>query len=154
MRWLIYRHLPNNQRHVLMVLFFSLLDTKWMGKNYVQWSYVVMMFICGKGKDYYLIGVVPRPMKEESKFTWWKLENNMVTPYLINSMNNDVWEHFILYKTMKIIKKVTRETYYDAEDIVKAFDMEKIFHDLRQDDLSITPYFNLLTCYWQQLDIF
>lgn len=55
---------------------------------------------------------------------------------------------------MKIIKEVARETYSDAEDIVEAFDMEEIFHDLRQGDLSITQYFNLLTCYWQQLDIF
>lgn len=59
-------------------------------------------------------------------------------------MNNDVWGNFILYKTMKIIKKVTTETYSDAEDIVEAFDMEKIFHDLRQGDLFITQYFNLL----------
>ncbi|KAL6342848.1 hypothetical protein AAG906_016867 [Vitis piasezkii] len=59
------------------------------------------MFICGKGKnDYLLIGVVPQLMKEDPKFRGWKDENNMVMSCLINPMNNDVEENFIVYETM------------------------------------------------------
>lgn len=67
-------------------------------------------------------------------------------PYLINLMNNDVGGNSILYKMMKKIKEVARETYSDAEDIVETFDMEEIFHDLRQGDLfhSIFQSLNLL----------
>ena len=36
--------------------------------HYLQWSHVVMMFICGRGKDDCLTSVVPRPMNEDPKF--------------------------------------------------------------------------------------
>ena len=48
------------------------------GHNYLQWSQSVMMFICGKGKDEYLIGVAESPAKEEPTYKQWKTENNMV----------------------------------------------------------------------------
>ena len=38
----------------------------------------MMMFICGRKKDDYLIGAVPQPTKEGSKFKGWKVKNNMV----------------------------------------------------------------------------
>ena len=43
-------------------------DHKLNGHNYLPWSQSVMMFVCGKGKDDYLIGVVMSPNKEEPKF--------------------------------------------------------------------------------------
>ena len=55
-----------------------------------------MMFICGRGKDEYLTGAVPRPMKEDPKFKRWKAKNNIVMSWLINSMNNDIRKNFIL----------------------------------------------------------
>ena len=58
-----------------------------------------MMFICCREKDDYLIGVMPRLTKENRKFKAWKVENNMVMSWLINSMNNDIGENFILYET-------------------------------------------------------
>ena len=58
-----------------------------------------MMFICCREKDDYLIGAMPRPTKENRKFKAWKVENNMVMSWLINSMNNDIGENFILYET-------------------------------------------------------
>ena len=69
------------------------------GQNHLQWSHAVMMFICCREKDDYLIGAMPRPTKENRKFKAWKVENNMVMSWLINSMNNDIGENFILYET-------------------------------------------------------
>ena len=37
-------------------------------------------------------------MKEDPKFKGWKVENNMVMSWLINSVNNDIGENFILYE--------------------------------------------------------
>ena len=101
---------------------------KWNGQNYLQQSHaIMMMFICGRKKDDYLIGAVPQPTKEGSKFKGWKVENNMVMSQLINSMNNDIKENFILYKTAKDIKEVVKEIYFDMEDTTtKTFEIEGI----------------------------
>ena len=91
------------------------------GQNYLQWSHIVMMFICGRGKDGYLTGAMPWPTKEGSKLKGWKIENNMVMSWLINSLNNDVGENFILYQTVQEILEATRETCSDIKDTTKIF---------------------------------
>lgn len=115
------------------------------GKKFLQWSQSVMMFKCGKGKDDYLTDAMTTTTKEDTTFKKWKAENNMVMSWLINSTNNDIGENFLLYKTAKEIWDAVRETYSDNENTTKLFEVEGFLHDLRQEDLSVTQYFNLLT---------
>ncbi|KAL5563644.1 hypothetical protein UlMin_033391 [Ulmus minor] len=106
------------------------------GHNFLQWSQSVFKYICGKGKDEYLT------------------ENHMVMSWLINSMTTEVGESFLLYKTAKEIWETARETYSSSENISELFEIETRIHDLRQGELTVTQYFNILTRYWQQLDMF
>lgn len=96
----------------------SLLITchKLNGHNFLQWSQSVMMFICGKGRDDYLTGEVTIPEKNDLKFKGWKTENHMVMSWLINSMNNDIGENFLLYGTTKEIWDVAREMYSSSKN--------------------------------------
>ena len=80
--------------------FLSVIGHKLNRHNYLQWSQSVMMFICGRGKDKYLTSAAVQPKKEDPKYKTWKMENNMVMSWLINSMTNDigrevpiVWNH-------------------------------------------------------------
>lgn len=124
------------------------------GHNYLQWSQSVLMFVCGKGKDDYLTGVTTAPKKEDSSFKTWKTENNMVMSWLINSMTNEIGETFLLFGTAKEIWDAAREIYSSNENTSELFEIESNLHDLRQGDLSLTQYFNTLSRYWQQLDMF
>ena len=62
-------------------------------------------------------------------------------------MNNDIDKNFIPYETMQEIWEAARETYFDTRNTTETFEIERIFHDLRQGDLSNTQYFSLLTHY-------
>ena len=124
------------------------------GHNYLQWSQSVMMFIYGRGKDEYLTSAAVQPKKEDPKYKTWKTENNMVMSWLINSMTNDIGENFLLYGTAQEIWDVARKTYSNNENTAELFEIETILHDLRQGDLSVTQYFNVLTRHWQHLDMF
>lgn len=121
--------------------------------NYLQWSSSVMMFICGKGRDDYLTGVIIIPEKNDPNFRTWKTKNPMVMSWMINSMTNKIGENFLLYGTTKEIGEATRETYSSSENTSELFEIEAVLHDLRQGDLSITQYFNTC-CHWQHLDMF
>ncbi|RVW28247.1 hypothetical protein CK203_083724 [Vitis vinifera] len=55
-----------------------------------------------------------------------RLKNSMIMSWLINSMNNDI----------------------------ELFQVESALHDFRQGEQSVTQYYNTLTRYWQQLDLF
>ncbi|RVW15064.1 hypothetical protein CK203_084807 [Vitis vinifera] len=60
------------------------------GHNYLQWLQSMLLFICSKGKDEYLIGEAAMPETTKPGFRKWKIENNMIMSWLINSMNNDI----------------------------------------------------------------
>lgn len=78
----------------------------------------------------------------------------MVMAWLINSMNNEIGENFLLYKTAKDIWDAAKVSYSSSENTSEIFEIEGKLHDLRQGDLSVSQYYNALTRYWQQLDMF
>ncbi|RVW48959.1 Retrovirus-related Pol polyprotein from transposon RE1 [Vitis vinifera] len=80
----------------------------------------------GGRKDEYLTGEAAMPETTEPGFRKWKIENSMIMSWLINSMNNDI----------------------------ELFQVESTLHDFRQGEQSVTQYYNTLTRYWQQLDLF
>ena len=124
------------------------------GHNYLQWSQSVLLFICGKGKDEYLTGEAVMPETTEPGFRKWKIENSMIMSWLINSMNNDIGENFLLFGTAKDIWDAAKETYSSSENTLELFQVESALHDFRQGEQSVTQYYNTLTRYWQQLDLF
>ena len=69
----------------------------------------------------------------------------MVMSWLINSMNTDIGENFLFYGTAKEIWDAARETYSNYENTSEIFEIEATLHDLRQGDLSVTQYFNILS---------
>ena len=124
------------------------------GHNYLQWSQSVMMFVCGKGRDDFLTGATAAPKQDDPNFRTWNAANNMVMSWLINSMNNEIGENFLLYSTAKEIWDAAKETYSSSENTSELFEVESHLHDLRQGESSVTIYFNTLSRYWQQLDLF
>ena len=113
-----------------------------------------MMYVCGKGKDEYLTREVAIPEKTDPKFRVWKTKNHIVMFWLINSMNTDIWENFLLYGTTKEIWDAARETYSNSENTSEIFEIEATIHNFRQGDISVTQYFNILSHHWQYLDMF
>ena len=72
----------------------------------------------------------------------------MVMSWLINSMNNDIGENFILYEMTQEIWEATKETYFNTKDTTETFEIKGILNDLRQGELFVTQYFSFLTRYW------
>ncbi|RVW94161.1 Retrovirus-related Pol polyprotein from transposon RE1 [Vitis vinifera] len=86
-------------------------------------------------------------MPETTKpgFRKWKIENSMIMSWLINSMNNDIGENFLLFGTAKDIWDATKETYSSSENTSELFQVESALHDFRQGEQSVTQYYNTLT---------
>ncbi|KAF7810716.1 Retrovirus-related Pol polyprotein from transposon RE1 [Senna tora] len=60
------------------------------GQNYLQWHQSVFMFVCGKGKDDYLLGVAKTPSQQDASYKKWWAENNMVMSWLVNSRTTEI----------------------------------------------------------------
>ena len=48
------------------------------GKNYLQWSQLVIMYICGRGKDDYITGLKTALTKNDASYKTWFFKNNMI----------------------------------------------------------------------------
>ncbi|RVW89522.1 hypothetical protein CK203_043570 [Vitis vinifera] len=100
------------------------------GQNFIQWAQSVRIFIYGKGKEEYLTGAIVQPKEDDPGYRTWKLENT-----------KEIWD-------------AARETYSNIDNTSAIFEIKSILQDLRQGDSTVTEYFNILTRYWQQLDIY
>ena len=72
----------------------------------------------------------------------------MVMSWLINTMENNVGQDFIFYKTTKEIREAAKVMYSDRDNTAELFEIKGHLHDLRQCDTSITCYFNSFTHFW------
>ena len=102
------------------------------------------MFIGSKDEDGYLTGEIVQPKSDDPRFWTWKIENNMVKSWLINSMTNEIGENFLLYKTTKEMWDAVKETYSTKENTIEQVDIKSVLHDLRQGDLTVSNYYNIL----------
>ena len=68
--------------------------------------------------------------------------------WLINSMNNDISENFLLYESAKEIWDAAKEAYSNSDNTAELFGIKSSLHDLRQGDLTMTQFFNTLTRHW------
>ena len=94
------------------------------------------------------------PEKKEAKLKKWKLENNLVMSWLLNTMTNEIEENFMHFSTAQEIWDATKETYSSVDNTSAIFEIKSLTHDLRQGISFVIEHFNTLTHYWQQLDIY
>ncbi|KAL3516354.1 hypothetical protein ACH5RR_023256 [Cinchona calisaya] len=127
---------------------------KLIGNNYLQWSQSVKIFMCGRGIDEYLTGeIIPRKTNDLN-YRAWKLQNNLIMSWLVNSMTIDIGENFPLNDRAQEIWEVAEELYSSKENTSEIFKIERVLHDLQQGELNVTQYYGILTRYWQELDVF
>lgn len=127
---------------------------KLTGHNYHQWAKAVLMFITGRGKDEYLFSTTEPPKKDDKRFKVWNTENNLVMSWLINAMDTEIGQNFLFYDTAHEIWMAAKETYSDSDNTADLFDIKGALHDLRQGEMTVTHYYNTLSRFWQQLDVF
>ena len=123
------------------------------GKNFLQWSQSVLIFLRGKGKDEHLTGNIAKPAKDSAGFRKWLIDNNLVMSWLLNSMTNDISENFLLYETAQEIWDAAKETFLTYDNTSEFFAVENVLHDLCQGEETVTQYFTKLTRLWQQVDV-
>ena len=59
-------------------------------------------------------------------------------------MTNEIGENFLLYKTTKEMWDAVKETYSTKENTIEQVDIKSVLHDLRQGDLTVSNYYNIL----------
>ncbi|CAL9010854.1 unnamed protein product [Prunus brigantina] len=116
------------------------------GTNYSVWSQLLELHVTGKGKYGYLTSASAAPALAASNYNKWYAKNAVVKGWLIQSMEPDIMQIFLPYKTAKDIEiervYVFLAGLYDVFDLVRSnilrmdpfMNLEKAFSCVRQED--------------------
>ncbi|CAN1819859.1 hypothetical protein LINPERHAP1_LOCUS28873 [Linum perenne] len=112
------------------------------------------MHITGRRKGGYLTGAVERPEESDPKYQVWNENDNLVRSWLINSMNSNIGENFLLHQTAQEIWEDARDTYSTTDNSSALFEVETQLYNLKQGEMDASEYFNTLGRYWLHLDMY
>ncbi|XP_048227600.1 uncharacterized protein LOC125369430 [Ricinus communis] len=120
------------------------------GKNYLKWSQFVQTFLKGKGKISHLLGTGPK--NGDPKFVAWDEEDSMVMSWLWNSMLPEISDTCMFLPTAKDIWTTIGQTYSKAGHAALIYEIKTKISAIKQGNLSVSQYANLLQNLWQEMD--
>ena len=120
------------------------------GRNYLKWSQVIRTYLKGKGKISHLLGT--RPAKTDPKFVAWDEEDSMIVSWLWDSMEPAISDTCMFLNSAKEIWDYIQRTYSKARDAAQVYEIKIKTNGMRQGDMTITEYANILQIMWQELD--
>lgn len=101
--------------------------------NYIQWSYSVHLFVCGKGKFEYLNKTAVAPPKTNpAAYKSWEIENSTIMTWLINSMTLGMGANFMLYEIVAQIWEATKKSYSNIDNEPEILNIEGLICGLCQ----------------------
>lgn len=112
------------------------------------------MVIRGRGKFGYINGSKVKPVETNPDFQVWDAENSLVMAWLVNSMEPEIGQTFLLYSTVKELWDSAKATFSDFENSAYMCELRDKTRNLKQGDQDVTSYFHSLTKLWQELDLY
>ena len=140
---------PSADSHSLQITLHKL-----NGKNFLQWSQSVSLFLRGKGRLGYLTGESKAPDQSDPHYQQWDPKNSMVLTWLINSMDINIGKTYMFYPTASSLWTAVHETYSDLDNASQVFELKPKLRNQRQDSLTMTEYYSNLCTLWQELDFY
>lgn len=92
-----------------------------------------MIFIRGKGKIDYLIGLIKVPTEEDPMFQTQDADNLMIMSQLVNSMDLEIGQTYLFLPTTKDSWDAIAETYTDYGNYAQIYDLKTRIRETKQD---------------------
>ncbi|KAI9177766.1 hypothetical protein LWI28_019012 [Acer negundo] len=99
------------------------------------------MYVCGRGKINYLIGVKKEPKSTNAQHATWDVENLMAMAWLVNSMDEDISSYYLGYLTAKEMWDSLTEMYSDLGNQSQIYELQLKLGESKQGSDTVTKYF-------------
>ncbi|KAF8404090.1 hypothetical protein HHK36_008970 [Tetracentron sinense] len=120
------------------------------GDNYATWSRSMSMALSAKNKTGFIDGSMPKPNASSTKYSLWVRCNNMVSSWLLNSINPDL-AHSVLYIDSAYEIWTDLKERFSQSNAPRIFQIKRSISSHIQGQNSIASYFNKLKGYWDEL---
>ena len=93
-------------------------------------------------------------LPKEAGYQTWFVENSIVMTWLINSMEPEISQGYILYNTAKEIWDAANLMYSNLGNDSKLYELSEKARTIQQGDLLVMAYFNSLNILYKEIDLY
>ncbi|CAL8133384.1 unnamed protein product [Prunus armeniaca] len=121
------------------------------GTNYSVWSQLLELHVAGKGKYGYLTGGSAALALAAFNYNKWYAKNAVVKGWLIQSMEPDIMQIFLPYKTTKDVWENVKKKYYDGQDQSQIYELTSREFKAKQSGRQLVTYYEELQSIWHEI---
>ncbi|GFZ02254.1 hypothetical protein Acr_15g0008620 [Actinidia rufa] len=102
------------------------------GKNFATWSRSVRLFLGGKGKSGWVLGIITKPNATDPKFVQWEIDNCTILGWLFNSMEPRIYHVFMYHDIVPLLWSSLTKMYAHASNEAHIFELYREIHQASQ----------------------
>ena len=104
----------------------TIVSEKLTSHNYRDWAQAMLLAVGGRGKLEILTGEAKQPSESKvDELRQWKVENAMVSSWLINAMTPQLKKSFMYLPSAYEICIAVRDSYVDSRDLSHIYDIQR-----------------------------
>ncbi|XP_010495376.1 PREDICTED: uncharacterized protein LOC104772464 [Camelina sativa] len=137
----------HNSDHAGMALVSDRLNT---GADFHTWRHSVRMGLNVRNKLGFIDGTIPKPPENHRDYGSWSRCNDMVTTWLINSVNNKIGTSLLFIPTAEGIWKSILSRF-KQDNAPRVYEIEQQLSLIQQGSMDVSSYYTALVTLWEEL---
>jgi hypothetical protein len=123
------------------------------GRNFAAWSRSLRLYLGGKGKSGWLLGIEKQPDASDAKRIQWDMDNCTILGWMFNSMDERIYNTFMYHDTVNGLWTALCQMYAHARNDARIFELYQDVSHASQAalGLSVVDYFGYLQSRWEEL---
>uniref|UniRef100_A0A2N9IER4 Reverse transcriptase Ty1/copia-type domain-containing protein n=1 Tax=Fagus sylvatica TaxID=28930 RepID=A0A2N9IER4_FAGSY len=123
------------------------------GRNFAAWSRSLRLYLGGKGKSGWLLGIEKQPDASDAKRIQWDMDNCTILGWMFNSMDERIYNTFMYHDTVNGLWTALCQMYAHARNDARIFELYQDVSHASQAVLGLTvvDYFGYLQSRWEEL---
>ena len=123
------------------------------GRNFATWSRSLRLYLGGKGKSGWLLGIEKQPAASDAKRIQWDMDNCTILDWMFNSIDKRIYNTFMYHDTVNGLWTALCQMYAHARNDARIFELYQDVSHASQAalGLSVVDYFGYLQSCWEEL---
>ena len=93
------------------------------GQNFAAWSQSLRLYLGGKGKSGWLLGIEKQPAASDEKRIQWDMDNCTILGWMFNSMDERIYNTFMYHDTVNGLWTALCQMYAHARNDARIFEL-------------------------------
>uniref|UniRef100_A0A2N9J940 Integrase catalytic domain-containing protein n=1 Tax=Fagus sylvatica TaxID=28930 RepID=A0A2N9J940_FAGSY len=116
------------------------------GRNFAAWSRSLRLYLGGKGKSGWLLGIEKQPAVSDANHSQWDMDNCTILGWMFNSMDERIYNTFMYHDTVNGLWTALCQMYAHARNDARIFELyQDVSHAAQAHDKSIAPTTTIAT---------